>query len=189
MENEEWRDIPGYEGFYQVSNLGRVKRIKAGHGTKSGTVLKTVTDSNGYILVGLCKNAKQQLYLAHRLVAQAFIPNSKNKPEIDHIDGNRQNNYVNNLRWVTHKENINNPYTIKKIGRAHIGKYGILHPKTKPIVCIDTGRLFSGIYEATRELKINKSSISSALTGRYKTAGGYRWRYAMSEEFEQIKNI
>lgn len=112
---EEWRDIVGYEGIYQVSNIGRVKsleRVRC-HGKKYKEKIKCGHLINGYVVVMLFKNGKHKHCKVHRLVAEAFIPNPKNKPCIDHIDTNRANNKVGNLRWVTYRENYYNPLSLK----------------------------------------------------------------------------
>lgn len=88
---EIWKDIGGFEGLYQVSNLGRVKRVT------TGRVLKGMASGKGYLLVGLSKNNIRSVKTIHRLVAQAFIPNPENKPEVNHIDENKTNNMVSNL--------------------------------------------------------------------------------------------
>lgn len=104
---EIWKDIPGYVGLYKVSNYGRVKSIK------KQLVLKICGSGNRYKTVALC-NGMRKTFRLHRLVAAAFIPNPDNKPCIDHIDGDRTNNHADNLRWVTVKENQNNPITKSK---------------------------------------------------------------------------
>ncbi len=96
---EIWRDIQGYEGLYQVSNFGRVKSLK------TNRILKGSQINSGYLEVVLCKNKIHKHLLVHRLVAQAFIENSNNKKEVNHIDGDKQNNNVINLEWVTRSEN------------------------------------------------------------------------------------
>lgn len=111
--NEEWKDIKGYEGLYQVSNKGRVKSLK-NKGVDRECILKVVTN-RGYLQVRLCKNSNVKTLKIHRLVAEAFIPNPDNKPCIDHINTERTDNSVENLRWCTQKENMNNPITIKKV--------------------------------------------------------------------------
>jgi hypothetical protein len=100
---EIWKDIEGYVGLYQVSNLGRVRRTRVSAGAR----IKTLVPFNrvGYLAVGLHKNGKRVMFYTHRLVAQAFIKNPRNKVQINHKDGNKQNNKVSNLEWVTPKEN------------------------------------------------------------------------------------
>lgn len=95
---EIWKDIEGFEGLYQVSNYGRVK------GLKTNTILKP-NEHTGYLRVQLSKNGKQTNHFIHRLVARTFIPNPENKPEVNHKDADKKNNHVENLEWVTSKEN------------------------------------------------------------------------------------
>lgn len=109
---EVWKDISGYEGLYQVSNLGRVKSLKQWNGHKTidkEHILKCYFKENkGYVskIVSLSKNGERKEYRVHRLVAEAFIENKDNKPFINHIDGNSTNNIVTNLEWCTPKENV-----------------------------------------------------------------------------------
>lgn len=136
---EVWKDVKGFEGFYQVSNLGRVKSLKRTIIRKDGTpffvrerVLKTTNDRNGYPCVTLIVLKNKVLNPVHRLVAETFIPNPQNKPCIDHIDCVRANAQVENLRWVTHSENNLNPITIYRRQQSNcpIGK-GL---NAKPII-------------------------------------------------------
>ena len=101
MKKEYWKSVVGYEGLYMVSNWGRVKSIKFG----KERILKPVTNSSGYLLVGLYKNNIEKKYSVHRLVAEAFIPNPYNLPQVNHKDENKQNNVVSNLEWCTHEYN------------------------------------------------------------------------------------
>lgn len=109
MENEIWKDIPGYEGYYQVSNFGRVKSLRR--------VLKAGL-RKGYLYISL-RNKKFNI---HRLVAIAFIPNPGNLPEVDHIDGNKLNNNANNLKWATRQQNELNPITKNRISKSLKGR-------------------------------------------------------------------
>lgn len=110
-EKEEWRDVVGFEGLYQVSNLGRVRSLRIKRGANSTMYLG---NHNGYKVLLIPVNGKRKIFSVHRLVAEAFIPNPENKPCIDHINCIRSDNRVENLRWCTHKENMNNPITKQK---------------------------------------------------------------------------
>lgn len=110
---EIWRDIEGYEGHYQVSNLGRVKSLERYMNGRNGgksllkeRILKPIKNNRGYLNVNLSKNRKRKNANIHRLVAKAFIPNPDNKPEVNHVDTNKKNNRADNLEWATTKENI-----------------------------------------------------------------------------------
>ena len=125
---EEWKDIEGFEGLYQVSNTGKVKsldRYVSMHGGlyhKKERILKFGgTKKNGHATVVLHKEKVGYPKLVHRLVAAAFVPNPDNKPVVDHIDTDLQNNNADNLRWVTQKENCNNPLTRKHGSQAKMG--------------------------------------------------------------------
>ena len=97
---EEWRAVPGYEGLYEVSNIGNVRNVRR------NTLLRLTKTNNGYIRVGLCKNGIKTGFQVHRLVAQAFIPNPNNLPQVNHLDENKTNNNVDNLEWCTAKYNL-----------------------------------------------------------------------------------
>ena len=170
---EMWKDIQGYEGLYQVSNTGKIKR--------NNKILK-FSIAKGYEHICLYKNNKYKPFSVHRLVAEAFIPNPEQKPQIDHIDGNPLNNKVENLRWVTAKENIANPITIKRksiaaMGNHMTGRFGALHHNSKKVKCVETNSVYYGFAEASRKTGINAFGISMATNGKRTTAGGYHWQY------------
>ena len=133
---EIWKDVPGYIGLYKVSNYGRVKSVN------KQLVLKTCGSGNRYKTVALC-NGMRKTFRVHRLVAAAFIPNPENKPCIDHIDGNPFNNHVDNLRWVTHSENNNNPITkqrqSKSASKPMTGKFGANNHLSKAVLMLKNG--------------------------------------------------
>ena len=111
---EIWRDIEGYEGEYQISNLGRVKSLKKQVGRKEGEKIMTPSKTyQGYSRVVLTHNGKSKMKAVHRLVAEAFIPKIQGKPIVDHINGDRQDNKMENLRWCTYSENSQNSLRLK----------------------------------------------------------------------------
>lgn len=186
---EEWKDIKGYDGLYQVSNLGRVKSLGNDKSRKE-KILKAETTKGGYLRVNLYKKMKGKHMLIHRMVADAFIPNPENKPYIDHIDGNPFNNSIDNLRWCTHKENMNNPIAKQRIGEFMKGhsvsqelREKIRDTHRKSIYQIDKInehiiREWPSIIDAERELGIDHRKISNCCNGKRKTAGDFIWKYA-----------
>lgn len=112
---EEWKDIEGYEGLYQISDWGRIKSLERNYFNGKGWlkieehIMKPFTDKDGYQLVRLKKDGCGRTLRIHRLVAQTYLPNGDKKPYVDHIDGNTSNNCVWNIRWCTQKENLNYP--------------------------------------------------------------------------------
>lgn len=117
---ENWKEIEGYEGLYKVSDYGRVKSL-AKVGSTEEQMLKPF-NNDGYVRYTLRKDGKKKNYLAHQLVARAFIPNPLNRTYVDHKDTDKTNNHVSNLHWVTKKENSNNPHTRRHNSLAKQGK-------------------------------------------------------------------
>lgn len=117
MEEEIWKDVVGFEELYQVSSLGRIKSFKK----KNEKILKPYLDKNGYTNIGFCRKTRSKRYLLHRIVAIAFIPNPDNLPQVNHKDGNKQNNAKNNLEWSTPSENTQHSYDtgLKPKGSKH----------------------------------------------------------------------
>ena len=178
MFTEIWRDIPGYEGLYKISNYGRVMALKKlqGYIMRSERILKPRL-INGYYVAHLCKNNISKNVLVHRIVAECFIDNPNNLPVVNHIDGNKQNNNVNNLEWVTHSENTKHAYKLElaKAPKYWSGKRGKDHCKSKPVKCRETNEVFNSI--AAAQDKYKTTHISMALHGYRKTAGGYTWEW------------
>jgi DNA-binding XRE family transcriptional regulator len=117
---EIWKDIPGYEGLYQVSNLGRVKSFPRFGTVNNERILKLHLSKYGYISACLCRENQKALKRVNRLVAFAFIPNENNLLEVNHIDGNKLNNYVENLEWVTNSENKIHAYKTGLLSRKGV---------------------------------------------------------------------
>ena len=184
MDGEVWKDIVGYKGAYMVSNKGRVYslsryRDNGGDGVARfyhGRLLKGEY-CRGYHCVTLLKNAKHKLFKVHRLVAMAFIPNPENKEMIDHINGVKTNNNVENLRWATGKENINNPNTLWKWPPP---RQGGGNPMARPVVSVDirTGKVsyYGAMRDALDEIGVvDPKYIAQCCDGLKDTYKGRRW--------------
>lgn len=171
MENfkEEWREVQGYEGLYQISNLGRVKR---GNRIKNNTV----TPLN-YQRTRLCKDGKVKNYFIHRLVAQAFIPNPNNYPIVNHKDENPSNNSVDNLEWCTVKYNTNYGTGIERRALLQRNQKATAKKVLQLSLNGEIIKEWPSTKEIERELKYCNPSISACCLGKYKTAYGYKWQY------------
>lgn len=182
---EIWKDIPEYEGLYQVSNQGRVKSL-----FRYKKVLKPNILKNGYETVELFKNKSSRRMLVHRLVAMAFIENPNNLPQVNHKDENKQNNFVENLEWVTAIENMsygtrlarqisNTNYSSelrKNIARENgktTSKSVIQYSKNGEFIS-----RFDSAKEASRKTGANHAHILECCHGlRYKTVNGFIWKF------------
>ena len=203
IPEEEWIDIKGYEGLYQVSNMGRVKSLERKYFSVRYNCEKVwkakiigYKQPNGYVCVELFKNEKSKYFRVHRLVAEAFIPNPLNKTTVDHINTIRHDNRVSNLRWFTQEEQLTENEITKermkktsaKNGRK-IGKENIVKAYNackKKVLCVTTGKVFNSASEAADFYNIkNKTAVSNAATpnNSHKSAGKLpdgtklEWRY------------
>lgn len=175
---EVWKDIVGYEGLYQISNLGRVKSLPRPK-TKGG-IMTQHADKRGYKVVVLSKQGKLKVCKIHRLVAEAFIPNPGNLPQINHKDENKQNNCANNLEWCTAKYNAN--YGTKAMrAYATSKRMGKALNEEKPIIQYDLNRKYVAGYSSATEasviLGVDQSTISKCCRHIRKSAYGYLWEY------------
>lgn len=171
-------------GLYEVSNLGRVRSLdhcirqkNNSKQLKKGRILKPSINKFGYMYVNLSKNCIIKGYKVHRLVAEAFIPNSENKPQVNHIDGNKLNNNVNNLEWCTNSENQKHAF---KNGMQKI-QWSNLY-KGKRVRQYDLNENFIKEWNTIKEASVgtgtNEICIGYVCKGKRKTAGGYKWKYA-----------
>lgn len=161
------KDIKNYEGLYAVTEEGQVwsyykKRF-----------LNPYKDAKGYLRVDLYKEGSKKTFKIHRLVAETYIPNPDNLPDVGHNDDTKENNFVSNLYWTEPKENNNHGSYPQKISQSLKGN----SRAGKKIICVETGEIYESAMEAYRCTNINNGSISHVLNGRAKTAGGYHWRY------------
>lgn len=177
MEIKEiWKDIPNYEGLFQVSNKGRVKSVKR------KCLIRTVPekirtlslDKYGYYHLALSKNNKRKNFFVHRLVAMAFLSNPNNYKTVNHIDGNKKNCFLENLEWASISQNTKHAYKIgvkKPSGGAVKYKPVAQYKKDGTLVAI-----YKSIKEAFVKTKINNISACLNKNNKYKTSGGYIWK-------------
>jgi len=176
---ENWKAVNGYEGLYEVSDKGRVK------GLKRNRILKNIVDSLGYVRVSLCKENKPKAHKIHRLVAEHFLKPSEYKV-VNHIDGNKENNSVENLEWCNASQN-----------RKHACDTGLAAKEEgRLIMCNETKEVYKGVMSAARHIGISHTMISSILNGGSGTAKGFTFsntdslngqKYAIGEKLYCIK--
>ena len=192
---EVWKDIKGYENLYQVSNLGRVKSLgrrvvgKNGYGYYFHERIKKASLMNhGYMIVDLCKNGENKKKYIHRLIAEYFIPNPENKPQINHKNGIRHDNRIENLEWCTPYENNKHMKEVLKTAYIFPPKYGKDNPKSRKILQFTKGGKFIRSYETLTEAEIctgaHHPNISKVALGKRISAGGFVWKYE-----EDVNNI
>jgi hypothetical protein len=178
--NEEWKDIPGYEGIYQISNLGVMRSIKRIIRQKTGQIysidgchLKPCADGCGYLFVRLCKNGNHQMIKIHRAVANAFCLNPHQKPQVNHMDGNKKNNNYANLEWVTNDENMQHSW---RIGLRTYSGEGAHNNKlsNKDVLtirsCYIKGDLKYGAKPLARKYRVSNTTIRNIMKNK-------KWRH------------
>lgn len=182
LKDEIWKDVPGYENVLRISNYSRVLNIK------KGVIERHYLSGSGYYRICVGVNGVVKHLYVHRVMLMTFVENPENKKCADHIDTNRLNNTIANLKWATHKENANNPIT--KLHRKMSHTHTIF--SDKKIAKLNRNgeliRTYNSITEAALDTGLKKCSISNAAHGRMmpnkygkfyecKTAGGYKWKY------------
>lgn len=155
---KEWKKVKGFEQ-YSVSNEGEVMNPK-------GNIMKAFFAGSGYLQIALWRDGKKKKFYVHRLVAEAFIENSHGYKEVNHKDGNKENNAVSNLEWCTRAENLNHSYYA-------------LNNHVKAVKCFETGVVYPSIHEAARKTGIHRNGISMCCDGRQQKAGKLHWGYAV----------
>ena len=184
---EEWKDIKGYEGLYQISNLGRIKHLyeevidpRGIKQTFPERVLKCAVNKVGYVVATLRKDGRRYSVRVHRLVALHFIENPNNKPIVDHVDGNKQNNIVTNLRWATNSENVLNVNTYDNF-KDKVTK--VRKSERIPVCQLDNKynliKIFDCADDAAKELDCSAQLIRNCCKKEHKhyKAKGYHWCY------------
>lgn len=168
---EIWKDVKGYEGRYQVSNLGRVKSLN--YLQKGKEQILKATKIKGYLVVNLYKEGKAKIYTIHRLVAKTFIENPDNLPQVNHKDECKTNNIVDNLEWCSAKYNNNYGSRTQRCVDSNTN-----NPKfSKKVLCVETGVIYPSIMQVQRDLGFLHQHISYACSGKLKTAYGFHWKY------------
>ena len=163
-------DITGYDGLYAITDDGKVWSYR------KNKFLKPFL-ARGYSKVRLYTNDANKQFLIHRLVAEAFLPNPQNLPQINHKDENKLNNSVDNLEWCDAKYNINYGEHNKNVARSHC----------KKVYCIELDKVFESAKSAAIQLNLSDSNIAKCCKGKYKTTGGYHWEYTDQTAKETIK--
>jgi hypothetical protein len=178
--DEEWRDIEGFEGVYQISSFGRVKSLsrKNSYGRKIGEkTIKSHEMRGGYLRIVLHKDGSRKSCLIHRLVAKTFVPNPHNLPIINHKDENTNNNMPSNLEWCSNKYNINYGTRNKRLSQSLKKKIGQYSKNNKLI------KMWESATDVKNELGYDDSSIRKCCNNRknYNSAHGFKWVYANNE--------
>lgn len=185
MEKEIWKDIPGFEGLYQASINGKIKSIN--HIRKNGTneyvqkgkILKFNLNSNGYYRVRLSKNGIAKTYRVNRLIALTFIENPLNKKTVNHINGNKLDNRVENLEWATEREQAIHRHNILKVPYSDCKK---CHEANKKKIIRSDGKIYNSLQEAKQDLNNTNAHITEVCQGKLKKTCGYSFKYLESEE-------
>lgn len=180
---EIWKDIKGYEGLYQVSNLGRVKSFpRKGTHVKVEHILVPSKNHKGYLSVNLRKEGKANFFSIHRLVAQTFISNPNNLAQVDHIDDNKENNNVDNLQWISNEDNMKKAWLTGARSKEKTYKRGKENTCARIVNQYDLNGQFIKkwycIRDIQRELGFDNRNISACCRRKRPTAYGYIWRYA-----------
>lgn len=179
---EIWKDVPGYEGFYQVSSMGRVKNLpknrKVFHGGIYTQKEKILTPSlrGGYLIQVFTTNKFRKTFSVHRLVAMAFLPNADNKPEVNHVNGNRSDNRVENLEWATGSENVSHAYAVLNRKASTLGRGKAMIEVTKTTLLGEYIATYKSIAEAAKENNLDRFHISQVIRGKRPQEGGFLWK-------------
>lgn len=177
---ENWLPVSGYEGLYEVSDCGNVKSLNYNHTGKS-KVLALKSHKSGYKTVMLCDKSGHKNKSVHVLVASAFLPNPENLPCVNHIDGNKSNNFVGNLEWISRKGNTQHAIATGLRADSNMrGRTGSLNPLSKPVAQYtksgDLVKVWSGYSEAARAYGCKPCTIINCAKGRIKSCKGFVWK-------------
>lgn len=184
MAHEVWRDVVGFEGRYIVSNMGNVmslpRRVKFGRNERlaEGRMLAQSIDHYGYFIVVLSDGAsRRKIGKVHRLVAEAFIPNPGNLATVDHINGIKTDNNVENLRWCSSEDNVRYAWAMGLCNPVSPESIAALVVRTSRAVVRDDGKTFPSVTDAARALGVTDNAVQAVLHGRNKTCRGHTFKY------------
>lgn len=174
---ELWKPVVGYEGLYEVSNLGRVKSLPR-KGTKGGVLTPSYSNSKHYAHIPLTKNGKLRTTSLHRVVALAFIPNPENKPQVNHINGDKTNNRTDNLEWVTNKENADHAretglWKCRPEEAIEARMAGVFQKLNGEVIA-----MYPSVKYAQYITGVCNQNIFKVCQGKRHTAGGFAWEFA-----------
>jgi len=175
--SEIWKDVEGYEGYYQVSNKGRLRsldRVTCGKKYRGKILHDKGERKTGYVIDTLCREGIKKCTRRHRLVAEAFLDREDGKTEVNHLDGNKGNNCVDNLEWVSPRAN-----------KVHAWKTGLTkkppyRQESRSVLQIRDGvvlKEYDSLKEAGESSNVSAADICKCCAGKRKTAGGFVWRY------------
>lgn len=167
---EVWKSIPGYEDQYEASTYGRIRSLPRNGTIKTKRVLSLNHKNSGYIDVTLNKDGKRTTTHVHQLIAKTFIDNPENKPQVNHINGDKTDNRIENLEWATSRENIRHKFDA-------LG-YKVVRHGMKPVMCVETGEVFDAIKSAEREYGNSFGAIQRVVNSKRRTAYGLHWVFA-----------
>ena len=166
----EWRKIDGFEQ-YSVSSNGRVRN------DKTGRYLRAHKDRYGYLQLNLCPGRKK--VKVHRLVATAFLDNKSKKPQVNHKDGVKTNNSVENLEWCSNRENMLHLHRVLLVKTNSDSAH---KSRMKPVMCVENGKIFGSIVLAAQAIGVHPHSLGDCVRGKQKTSGGLHWVYISQKE-------